>query len=272
MGHEMTRPLYRHLRSRNQLGTQGIDVDKTRFLELCTGTDIEAIIPESGAYLLHLKTLADGKWTCEMDRLIHAEYVLLSESFEKVIQLCAEVTCVIREHGGISISKLLQKLQFKKVLREEDDLSKDPFAQSLIFYSLGWLSLLYIPAKRARSSNLRIAVQSTKSAIRSNVATEMVARPLDELLRSLGDFLPGSIIGKLSSNLHPDSQESTPTMKFQVSHLNVATLQDIASMQIVWVDSLSAHLEFDPTVPSLSLFKCPSFCKIHQSPDSTLAM
>ena len=59
--------------------------DRTRFLELCTGRDIEAIIPQSNAYLLHLESLVDGKWTHEMDRLIHAEYVLHSESFEKIV-------------------------------------------------------------------------------------------------------------------------------------------------------------------------------------------
>ena len=242
-----------------------------RFLELSTSKELEAIIPESTAYLLHLKSLADGKWTGEMDMLVHAEYVLLNESFGKVIQLCSEVASVIREHGGISISKLVQKLQLRKVLREGDDLPGDSIAQSLIFYSLGWLSLLYVPAKRARSNDLRIVIQSTKSAIRSNVAAEMAARPLDELLRSFGDLLPGEI-GRRASNGHTYAQESTPSMKFRVSHLNVATLQDIANIQITWVDSLSAHLEFDPTIPSLSLFKCPSFCKIHQSPDSTLAM
>ncbi|UKZ78929.1 hypothetical protein TrVFT333_006676 [Trichoderma virens FT-333] len=47
----------------------------------------------------------------------------------------------------------------------------------------------------------------------------------------------------------------------------------MANMQIIWVDSLSEHLEFDPAQPSLSLFKCPSFCRIQkQSDESTLAI
>ena len=42
--------------------------------------------------------------------------------------LCSEVASVIRKYDGISISKLVQKLQLKKVLREEKDLSGDPLA------------------------------------------------------------------------------------------------------------------------------------------------
>ncbi|KAI4279935.1 MAG: hypothetical protein L6R38_004855 [Xanthoria sp. 2 TBL-2021] len=267
----MARNLYRHPRIRNQLGTQELDANMTQFLELCTARDTEPIIQESRAYLSHLKYLARGKWTGELDKLVHAEYLLRSEPFEKIIQLGSEVASVIREHGGISINKIVQKLQQKKVLCEDDKLSQDPFAQSLIFCSLGWLSLLYIPAKRTRSMDLRITIQSTKSAIRSNVAAEMAARPLDELLRSFGELLPKKVGGTVS-NGQTYAQEPTSSIKFQVSHLNVATLQDIATMEIVWVDSLSAHLEFDPTIPSISLFKCPSFCKIHQSPDSILAL
>ena len=267
----MTLSLYRRLRSRNQLEIQPIDAVRTTFLELCTGKDIDEIVPESNAYLLHLKSLSNRHWVNELDGLFHAEYELLSESSGKVIQLCSEVAFLIREHGGISISKLVQKLQLKKVLREEQDLCADPFAQSLIFYSLGWLSLLYKPSKRARSNDLKITIQSTKSAMRSNVAAEMVARPLDELLRAFGDIVPRNM-RSLASNGQVYDKESASSVKFQVSHLNVATLQDIADMQIVWVDSLSAHLEFDPTIPSLSIFKCPSFCKINQAPDSIATM
>lgn len=230
---------------------------------------MEAATPESNAYLSHLRSLTNGNWTCEMEKLIHSEYVLLSEPFGKTIQLCSEVADLLREHGGISINKVVQKLQIKKVLCEGPDLCRDPFAQSLIFSIIGWLSLLYIPTKRVRSNELRVTIQSTKSTIRSNVTTETVARPLDELLRSFGDLLPRKI-RRPTSDGQTYGQETT--MKFQVSHLNVATMKDMANIQITWVDSLSAHLEFDPTAPSVSIFRCPSFCKIHQSEDSTLAM
>ena len=267
----MTVSLYRRLRFRHSVQRQAISTEEQRLLEVCTGREIAVDDSEARAYLLHFKSLADEKWTSEIDSLFYAEYELPGESLDKIIQLSAEVASVIRKHGGISICRLVQKLQIKGILCQEDDLSGDPFARSLIFNLIGWLSLLYIPARRIRSNDLKIVIQSDKSAIRSNVATEMAARPLDELLRSFGDLLPRSI-ARLPSKSQSLAEESIPATKFQVSHLNVATLRDIANMQIVWVDTISAHLEFDPTIPSLSLFKCPSFCKIHKSPDSILAM
>lgn len=251
------------------MSTPSIDTCEARFLGACSGRDIDGITPEFYAYSLHLKSLVDGKWTEELDAVFHSEYALLGTPFKKAMQLCSEVAEILRANGAVSISKIIQKLQLKGVFREDEDVPNDPFAQNLIFSSLGWLSMLYLPSKRARSSDLKITIQSSKSAIRSNIAPEMTSRPLDELLRSFGDLLPKKI-AKSSSNGQGYVQETST--KFQVSHLNVATMKDIANMQIVWVDSLSAHLEFDPAVPSMSIFKCPSFCKIHQSEDSTLAM
>jgi hypothetical protein len=249
--------------------TPEVDENEIRFLGLCSGRDIDVISKEANAYLLHLKSHTDGKWSGDLDRLFHAEFVLRNEAFEKAVQLCSEVAELLREHGGISINKIIQRLQLKDVFRKDPDLCEDPIAQSLVFSSLGWLSLLYIPSKRAHFNDLRITIQSTKSAIRSSVAMEMVSRPLDELIRSFGDILPRKS-RRSGSNGHMWTQEST--IKFEVSYLNMATMKDMANMKIIWVDSLSAHLEFDPTTPAVSIFKCPSFCKFHQSEDSTLAM
>jgi len=154
------------------------DAYKTRFLEQCSGRDVDGVTPESNAYLLHLKSLSDGRWTAELDAMIHPEYKLLNEPFEKTTQLCAEVAALLREYGGISIVKLAQRLQLKSVFREDQKLCNDPLAQSLIFSSLGWLSLLYIPTKRARANELKITIQGTKSTIRSVISAEMAARPL----------------------------------------------------------------------------------------------
>jgi hypothetical protein len=93
--------LYRYLRFRNQpKSTRSIDTYEIRFLELCSGGNIEAITPESNAYLTHLRSLADGKWTGELDVLVHADYMLLGEPFEKAIQLCSEVADLLRDFRG----------------------------------------------------------------------------------------------------------------------------------------------------------------------------
>lgn len=191
--------------------------------------------------------------------------------YEKTIQLCYEMTGALREHGAISINRFVQKLQERRTIRADLDFSYCSAAHIMIFSVLGWLSLLYVPATQDQSDELRINLQATHLAIRDTVSTEMVGRPLDELLRSFGELLPLQNIGKVDTGPQADLQ--TPRETLEVSHLNVSTLKDMANMQIIWVDSLSEHLAFDPITPSVSIFKCPSFCQLQKHSDrSALSM
>ncbi len=72
----------------------------------------------------------------------------------------------------------------------------------------------------------------------------------------------------------PVSKESSGLRqsKLFVSNLNASTLQDLAHIQIIWIDTISAHLDFDPTIPSVKLFRLPSFCKLHMTVDSVIKM
>lgn len=101
-------------------------------------------------------------------------------------------------------------------------------------------------------------------------------RPLDELLRLFCDLLPRKMSPRVSHaselTVPDDGAELAPSLQFEVAQLNVAALQDMAGIKIVWVDALSAHLAFDAATLSLSLFKCPSFCKLHRSSRSILDM
>jgi hypothetical protein len=57
-----------------------------------------------------------------------------------------------------------------------------------------------------------------------------------------------------------------------MSHLYAATLKHLASVEIVWVSSVGAHLQFDPTVSTLYLFSLPSFCRLHETRDSIIGI
>ncbi|KAH6620733.1 hypothetical protein B0J18DRAFT_205972 [Chaetomium sp. MPI-SDFR-AT-0129] len=223
---------------------------------------------ESKAYLLHLRTLADGRWLDDWDSLFDAEFKLCNTPYEKTIQLCYEMTGVLREHGAISINRIVQKLQQRRTVRADLDLSYCSAAHIMVFSLLGWLSLLYVPATQDQSDELRINLQATQLAIRDTVSTEKVGRPLDELLRSFGELLPLRIIGKVETG--PQTEPQSPRAMLEVSHLNVSTLKDMANMQIIWVDSLSEHLAFDPITPSVSIFKCPSFCQLQKHSDRSI--
>jgi hypothetical protein len=158
--------------------------------------------------------------------------MLRHDSFEKATQLCAEVAALLREHSGISIGRIIQKLQLKGVFNEDEQLRSDHFGRSLVFSSLGWLSLLYVPSRRSQLNDLKITLQSTKSAVRSIVSTETVSRPLDELLRSFGDLLPRKV-RRLAPDDQIDAQESA--IKFKISHLNIATMKDMAKASLLYL-------------------------------------
>ncbi|KAH6839442.1 hypothetical protein B0I37DRAFT_386455 [Chaetomium sp. MPI-CAGE-AT-0009] len=204
----------------------------------------------------------------EWDTLFDAEFKLCDTPYEKTIQLCYEMTHVLREHGAISINRLLQKLQQRGTIRADLDLSYCSAAHTLVFSLLGWLSLLYVPAIQDQSDELRINLQATQLAIRDTVSTEMVGRPVDELLRSFGELLPLRNIGRVNAGLQIETQPRRAML--EVSHLNVSTMKDMANMQIIWVDSLSEHLAFDPITPSVSIFKCPSFCQLQKHSDRSI--
>ncbi|PVH69156.1 hypothetical protein DL98DRAFT_474102 [Cadophora sp. DSE1049] len=133
--------------------------------------------------------------------------------------------------------------------------------------------MLYQPSRgltrTSGSNNFKIAVQSRQSSLKSSVPAEKAERPLDELLRACaGMFSSRSQIQKLDEwNGSQDHLER----KIQVSYLNAHVMKTLANMEFIWVDSISAHLDFDPTTPSVSIFRCPSFCKLHQSEESILA-
>ena len=88
------------------------------------------------------------------------------------------MTGALGEHGAISINRFVQKLQQRRTIRADLDLSYCSAAHIMIFSILGWLSLLYVPATQDQSDELRINLQATHLAIRDTVSTEMISRPL----------------------------------------------------------------------------------------------
>ncbi|KAK4159040.1 hypothetical protein QBC43DRAFT_327936 [Cladorrhinum sp. PSN259] len=266
-------------RQRSVLGADKNEI-QTRLLERCSDWHVGKLSQEeSNACLLHLRTIADGRWVNdEWDNLIDDSYELGDTIDDKIIQLCSEVVGVLRDHGPISISRIIQTIQSRDIIRKDRDLSYDSSAHRLVFALLGWLSFLYVPSARQEADELRIDLQITQPSIRGSAPVDMVGRPLDELLRSFGELLPQPQRPRLkltesrSSQVY-QTQVPNSGSNLEVSHMNVATLKDMANMKIIWVDTISEHLQFDPTTPSVSLFKCPSFCKLQKhSNQSALAI
>ena len=63
------------------------------------------------------------------------------------------------------------------------------------------------------------------------------------------------------------STETRSSTALHVSSLNYASLNVIGKINIIWVDSISSHLDFNPANRQLSIFKFPSFCALSTSDD-----
>jgi hypothetical protein len=63
--------------------------------------------------------------------------------------------------------------------------------------------------------------------------------------------------------------EDNPTVPvaLEVSCLNYASLKDIAKIDLVWVSTLTSHLDFDATKRQLCLFRFPTFCALNAMSD-----
>lgn len=245
------------------------------FLELCAGGHTVDTPEDCTAYLVHVNRLSGGKWNDAWNELLHPDYTLpnSTDDFDIIIQLCSEVAQIMLDHGVLSMARIIQKLEAKKVLCPAVNIQCHSNAHGLTFSLIGWLLLLYVPARKARPNEMQAAEQRIRSGLRYKVSPELVNRPLDELLRSFGNILPRREEQRDSAVASTDLEEAR--VKLEVTHLNAAALKTMANIQIRWVDTLGEHLEFNPSDekgPSVGVFKCPSFCRLYQSDSSILAM
>jgi hypothetical protein len=67
-------------------------------------------------------------------------------------------------------------------------------------------------------------------------------------------------------DMNRDGWEITePSESILVSFVCFQSLQNVASIEIEWVDELSLHLEFNRVARRLKIFRFPSFCRLMYS-------
>ena len=260
-----------HHRSPTPVGEE-LSLAEVALLELLAGREITGS-PSDGLHVIkHIRALI---YTTERERYeqdLYPNFRPNEESYQRLIWLNCEVVRKLRGNNGVSIFRIVQSLQQDSVILSTDrpdDLSR---MKNMIFSIIGWLSHLYVPIQKAPPGNptFRIDPQSARYPGRTAVSTDKAQRPVDELLRGFGETLP-----RRDSRLGNENERSSSKMallKFHVSNLNAATLNSLAGIELVWIDSISAHLYFDPTIPALYLFIAPSFCKLQSFDGSFLSM
>jgi len=233
-----------------------------RFIELFTGRKAEAGFDGLGYLIKDFRRLLTAQRSSYHDELLHPELGKNQELFERLLQLMCSVMVINRQSIGICIQKLKHRLVDDRVLQMSKDPEVEMKQQHLLFSVLGWLTRLYTPAPTPEPGHLSIITNGAKYPARTTADITKVHRPIDELFRAFGESLPQRNTDR-KDDIH---------LKFHVSCMNVATLTSLAKVQLIWVDTISAHLDFDPTIPALYLFRTPSFCHSQSSQDATLPL
>ena len=128
-------------------------------------------------------------------------------------------------------------------------------AMNAIFTAMGWFSMLYEPSLNPKDASLSMAdsvfnQNQASHQLYSLPVTACARRTLPGLLMSFGKKLPRADL-------------EAPSQMIRASSIAYYGLKKFGKIRIVWVNSLTAHLDFDPFTRKLMLFRLPSFCALN---------
>ncbi|KAL8902571.1 MAG: hypothetical protein Q9207_004572, partial [Kuettlingeria erythrocarpa] len=254
------------LSSRNATEAKQKTPTEEALLHLCLGLESHVLDKETRFFLDYLESvLVRTDVTNSLDRHLRPEFHAQRPHLDRALALVCEVLEIYRDSSDLAIQQTLQQLYTRRVLQDNSAPHAEDELKVLIFNILGWVTLLFEPSHNHRSSSFRILNPCAVSSLKTSVLLSKSLWPLDELLRAFGDLLP-------QRTEVDGGDDSDDQLAFQVSYLSAATLHSIGKISIAWVDSLSAHLNFEPAGPTLYLFRFPSICKLQQSDDSILTI
>ncbi|KAL8911208.1 MAG: hypothetical protein Q9171_003584 [Xanthocarpia ochracea] len=210
-------------------------------LELLAGGDTDGASLENIFIIKHIRTLIFNSEGEDYERDLHAEFEPDQDPFQRLLGLACAIIRIFGNKKGMSIARVLQTLQQDHVLSSTMEVDTQGRMKNLIFATVGWLSHLYVPTQTMIPGNnsFRINTQGARYPTRTTVNMDKAQRPFDELLRGFGETIPRRS-SRLSDGEGRSTRDQGP-LKFQVSNLNAATLNSLAGISLVWVDSISAH-------------------------------
>ncbi|KKP06322.1 hypothetical protein THAR02_01567 [Trichoderma harzianum] len=203
------------------------------------------------------------------EEVVHPDFYPCNSPSQRLVKACVEIIASLRQNPRYSIQTLLENLQKERIIETTSDKDTQNKMSEAIFAVVLTLTHIATPSKdTALSSAFWIDKQGAHFPTYRSVTWEMGNRPIDEMLGSLGEILPRSMVRDNREILGDQSALD----KLHVSTLNAAALKRIAGMQFIWVDSFTAHLDLNPHVPALYLFRCPSYCKLMSTDESFLSL
>lgn len=215
--------------------------------------------PAEGSHVLrHFKMMMGESLTALLDDSLHPDFHATEESFQRLLLASTKIMNLFQGSRTMSIDTICERLAQQSVLSESLDVLR---ARKLTFALIGCFTLLYKPKWQPSDlESLDVDTQGSGFPQRTSAPTSKADRPIDELIRSLGETLPRN-----------KSSVSTLNARFQVSTLNASTLHQLGRIDIVWVDTISSHLYFDDVDGKLFVFRSPSSSKLWDSDQSLFA-
>lgn len=133
-----------------------------------------------------------------------------------------------------------------------------------IFSMLGWQTMLYKPAK-TNYNPAQFSIEDEQEEYRGQGVISL-HQPMDPAAReTLSEMLMGFGVMLPAKNmcLSEDTDEERAfhqQVDISPRRFNASLMISIAGIQIKWIDTLSCHMEYNPAMKELYLFRFPSFC------------
>lgn len=181
--------------------------------------------------------------------------------FNQVIGIASEVASLISTEENVTIQQIVDNLHTRGSLIHAEPLK--PLAWQLIFIVIGLVTLLYSPvlAPPPNTFQINIGDRSNVPRVRSKGKVWKQSRidANEASGYSLGDMLR-RFSGKGPVPLGINFERLIEQDVLRSANLSYYTLHKLAKIEILWVDSICQHLEFDSGTRTLRMLRFPSFC------------
>ncbi|KAJ2985403.1 hypothetical protein NUW58_g5547 [Xylaria curta] len=218
-----------------------------RYLQALTGQQNACNNNEALVAIRHLQSMITSVQETNIVNNLRPQFYPQEDNMSRVLRFLGAVGFVIQQDNNASIEKVMRKLSSDVVKGNESRQAGNESELVLaLFGALGWMTLLYLPSGGVQplADKLSIEPKCATSSSRHSISVNYAQRPFVELARAFGPLLPAAVPAFTD---HDGEQQQKPTKtKLYISTLNASTLQGLAGMQFIWVDTVAAHLILIP--------------------------
>ncbi|KAJ4263558.1 hypothetical protein NW762_006377 [Fusarium torreyae] len=185
----------------------------------------------------------------------------LNISFADFLPMAIDVCNELSRGEVVNLTELAESLVNEDLVTR--DAARFPHIKQLVFATLGWVSMLYVPSKDYIDGNLAIQVRSGSinsrrlhTWVRPEQAMESITGSLRDVLRDFSNDIRGPL------SCIRDTAGPAEMDVLKATNLNFFVLAKLGGLRIIWVDSICMHLELDRREKAVMIFQHPSICAL----------